>query len=182
MPLENRRNGIPGTGERKEQLCVLLAEIWSMYFADVPRVNDVQIGYQYPWKHRLGLIRLSRDQRTSFIGVNSLLHMPEVPSVVRFITIAHELVHYTHGFGSPLPRIYKHPHANRVVDCELEARRLGEPLRQCTDWLDQHWYRFYEHALPVVSRRGIPRQNRPIQAAYQTPASSGKSKDESTER
>src|SRR5712692_10012418 len=35
-----------------------LNQIWRHHFADTPRVNDVYIDYCYPWKSRLGLIRL----------------------------------------------------------------------------------------------------------------------------
>src|SRR2546426_10258123 len=78
--------------------------IWQRYFTDIARVNEVLISYCYPWKSRLGLIRLSIDKTRSFIGINSLLQLSLVPECVLITTIAHELVHYTHGFGSPLPR------------------------------------------------------------------------------
>jgi hypothetical protein len=125
-------------------LNLYLDTIWSNYFTDTPRVNQVEIGYCYPWKSRLGLIRLSLDQQISFIGINSLLQLPQVPEYVLITTIAHELVHYAHGFGSPLPRFCKHPHANKVVDRELEGRELGEHLRCCNEWIDKCWYPFYD--------------------------------------
>lgn len=118
--------------------------VWSTYFADTPRVNEVHIAYSYPWKSRLGLIRLSLDTIISFIGINTLLQHPQVPEYVLLITIAHELVHYKHGFGSPLPRCYKHPHANNVVNRELEARQLGPALHRCNEWIDKYWYEFYQ--------------------------------------
>src|SRR5579875_2699348 len=93
-----------------------LAYIWERYFADVPRVNEVQIAYCRPWKSRLGLIRMSLDETTSFIGINALLQHELVPEYVLITTVAHELAHYAHGFGSPLPRLYAHPHANNVVN------------------------------------------------------------------
>lgn len=125
-------------------LACYLTDIWSEYFADAAAVNEVQIGYCYPWKSRLGLIRLSLDERVSFIGINALLQLSQVPECVLVTTIAHELVHYAHGFGSPLPRPYKHPHANKVVDRELERRQLGQQLRSCNEWIDKHWYPFYD--------------------------------------
>lgn len=125
-------------------LSTYLESIWQEYFADVTRVNEIQIAYSYPWKSRLGLIRLSLDESVSFIGINTLLQLPQVPECVLLTTIAHELVHYTHGFGSPLPRPYKHPHANHVVDRELERRHLGEQLSSCNEWIDKYWYPFYD--------------------------------------
>ena len=128
----------------QKDLTSYLHFIWRTYFSDTPRVNEVQIAYAYPWKSRLGLIRLALDNTVTFIGINTLLQHPQVPEYVLLTTIAHELVHYKHGFGSPLPRRYKHPHANKVVDRELEAHNLGEPLSLCNKWIDRHWYAFYD--------------------------------------
>ncbi len=121
-----------------------LDSIWQTYFADVPRANQVDIAYCQPWKRRLGLIRLSLDNTLSFIGVNALLQLSQVPEYILIITIAHELTHYAHGFGSPLPRLYEHPHANNVVKNELEKRGLGEALGFCDAWIDREWFAFYE--------------------------------------
>src|SRR3954447_13769835 len=85
-------------------------DVWARYFPDTPRVNSVDVAWQRPWKRRLGVISLSHDERTTRIGLNCLLARPEVPYCVSLITIAHELVHYAHGFGSPLPRKHPHPH------------------------------------------------------------------------
>jgi hypothetical protein len=121
-----------------------LASIWERYFPDVPRVNEVQIAWCQPWKNRLGLIRLSLDEKISFIGINTLLQHELVPEYVLLTTVAHELVHYAHGFGSPLPRPYTHPHANNVVNRELEKRGLGTSVRQCDLWIDREWFAFYD--------------------------------------
>lgn len=117
--------------------------IWQNYFADLSHVNEVQIAYCRPWKTRLGLIRMSLDNAISFIGINSLLRSAQVPECVLLTTIAHELVHYTHGFGSPLPRLYEHPHANRVVEKELERRGLGSVLHECDTWIEEQWFEYY---------------------------------------
>ena len=123
----------------RSNLVTYLNQIWQRHFADTPRVNEVQIAYCAAWKSRLGLIRLSADQQTSFIGINALLQLEAVPESVLTITIAHELAHYAHGFGSPLPRPYQHPHANNVVDRELERRNLGDQMRSCNEWIDKYW-------------------------------------------
>ncbi len=120
-----------------------LDNIWQHYFSDVPCVNEVQIAYCQPWKLRLGLIRLSLDTRISFIGINALLQHEQVPEYVLLTTIAHELTHYAHGFGSPLPRLYAHPHANNTVNRELERRGLGEDAHRCDEWVDKYWFAFY---------------------------------------
>jgi hypothetical protein len=136
-----------------------------MYFSDCLRMNEVVIDYCYPWKSRLGLIRLSLDTTLSYIGVNSLLQVTAVPEEVLVITIAHEMVHYLHGFGSPLPRRYKHPHANRIVERELEQRELGEMLRACNEWIDNHWYSFYDMQR-VAGWTGIQGPCRTTQRGY----------------
>ena len=126
-------------------LHIYLDHIWRSYFSDIPCVNEVQIAYCHPWKSRLGLIRLSVDNATSFIGINALLQHQQVPVCVLITTIAHELTHYAHGFGSPLPRLYKHPHANNVVNRELEQRGLGEYVQQSDLWIDKEWFAFYDN-------------------------------------
>lgn len=125
-------------------LDAFLQEIWRGHFADVPRMNTVSITYGKPWKRRLGCIRISLDTTLSVITINTLLRHTDVPVSVLMVTIAHELAHYSHGFGSPLPRLYKHPHANGVVTRELEKRGLGDVLQQCNAWINFSWFEFYE--------------------------------------
>ena len=125
-------------------LNVYLDRIWQRHFFDIKRVNEVEIAYCQPWKRRLGLIRMTVDNKTSFIGINALLQHRQVPEYVLITTIAHELVHYAHGFGSPLPRCYEHPHANNVVERELERRGLGKYAQQCEEWIDKRWFPFYD--------------------------------------
>ena len=151
-----------------------LDEIWQTYFADVPRVNQVEIAYCQPWKRRLGLIRLSLDNTTSFIGLNALLQLPEVPEYILITTIAHELTHYAHGFGSPLPRLHKHPHANNVVKRELEQRGLGETLHLCDAWIDSQWFSFYDREYETGWAH-IPVAYHPIRGPRKTQPQSGAS-------
>src|SRR5690349_11653302 len=135
---------VPAPSLPERNLTLYLDWIWQHYFSDIACVNEVLINYCYPWKNRLGLIRLTIDKTCSFIGINSLLQLQQVPEYVLITTIAHELVHYAHGFGSPLPRVYKYPHANGVVERELERRELGTCLRCCNEWIDNCWYSFYD--------------------------------------
>lgn len=130
--------------EYRHDLNSYLDRIWHDFFPDTPRINEVRIAYCYPWKTRLGLIRLSLDKMVSFIGINTLLQLQQVPECVLVTTIAHEMVHYAQGFGSPLPRTCDHPHANKVVERELERRALGEALCGCNEWIDKYWYPFYD--------------------------------------
>jgi len=138
-------------------LTVYLSSLWQHYFSDVPHANEVQIAYCRPWKSRLGLIRMSLDSTHSFIGVNSLLQNKNVPDYVLITTIAHELAHYTHGFGSPLPQLFEHPHANNVVEKELQQRGLGMIPSNCDQWIDEHWYDFYEAQRAARNTSGTKR-------------------------
>lgn len=127
-----------------EWLRRILRQIWDRYFPDTPRVNTVRIGYGGPWKTRLGSITMSDDQTTSYIQINALLRLPQVPDVVTQVTVAHEMVHYAHGFGSPLPQRYKHPHRGGIVKRELVRRGMGEEYRLYDEWVYTHWYDFYD--------------------------------------
>ena len=140
---------------------IYLEEIWEKYFDDVLRINKVDIAYSYPWKRRLGLIRLSLDCKTSFIGLNALLQLRQVPEYVLITTISHELAHYAHGFGSPLLRVYEHPHANHVVQRELQRRGLGEIMRLCDEWIDKQWFSFYDRERETGWAR-LPATCRPV--------------------
>lgn len=131
-------------GERDDEwLNFELDYIWDTYFPDVSRVNQVKIEFAKNWKARLGMITLSSSGRTTYIGINSLLRHRQVPWFVPNITIAHELVHYAHGFGSPLPRKYAHPHKGGVVAKELARRGLEKEHNLYSNWLAEHWHSFY---------------------------------------
>ena len=118
-------------------------------FRDVPRKNAIEIRFGRPWKTRLGRIRLSEPRKVSQIEINALLGRPEVPEAVCRVTVAHELVHYSHGFGSTLPRRHRHPHQGHIVSRALVARGLGAELAIYNQWTDQEWYRFYEEQTRV---------------------------------
>ena len=136
---------VPGrTSSRDEQwLADLLDQIWEQYFTDTPRINRVRVSYGGAWKSRLGLITMSEDEKTSYIQVNGLLMHPEIPENITFVTVAHEMVHYAHGFGSPLPRRYKHPHRGGVVKRELIRRGMAHQYDLYDQWVYDNWYEFY---------------------------------------
>jgi hypothetical protein len=127
-------------------------DIWRRYFADVPRVNAVEVAFRRPWMRRLGVISLSEDESTTRIGVNSLLAHNDAPYCLTLITVAHELVHYGHGFGSPLPRRYAHPHRGGIVPRELRSRGLTDELEEYGGWIQQHWWSFYARHAPPTRR------------------------------
>lgn len=122
----------------------ILRGIWTRYFDDTPLVNTIRASFGPAWKARLGLITLSEDQKTTYIEINGLLRVPVVPEFVVSITVAHELVHYVHGFGSPLPQRYKYPHRGGIVKHELLRRGMELEYRQYDAWVYSHWYDFYD--------------------------------------
>ncbi len=148
-----------------------LHTIWNTYFPDVPRANHVEIRFERRWKTRLGMITMAESGLISYIGINRLLSSPSVPDEVCRLTIAHELVHYAHGFGSPLPRRHRHPHQGNVVGQELTTRGLAEELDQWEAWTRADWYPFYYAQVPglkaVKERRSMGR----LEAAGTVPRS-----------
>ena len=116
-----------------------LDRIWNTFFQDVPRANIVHVSFARHWRARLGLITISEDERTTYIGINAFLRLQEVPLFVNAVTLAHELVHYAHGFGSPLPRKYRHPHRGGLIRKELTTRGLGREYRLHQEWIRDHW-------------------------------------------
>ena len=114
-----------------------LEKIWSTYFADVPQANHITIRFGPNARARLGSIK-QRGQHTT-ITVSGYFRQKAVPETIIQETIAHELVHYTHGFESPLPKLYRYPHEGRVVQQELTRRGLGAHHRAARLWLKTHW-------------------------------------------
>ncbi len=115
-------------------LAAVLERLWEDHFWDAPRVCPVHIKFGARWKYRLGLIRWEEDTQSSLIAVNALFRDPDVPAYLCEVTIAHEIVHYAHGFGSPLPRRTEDPHADNLIEQELEARGLGRQLALADAW------------------------------------------------
>lgn len=121
-----------------------LETLWTRHFADVPRANPIDVAFGRPWKTRLGLITLGEETRASYIRVNALLRLAGAPEFIGTLTLAHELVHYAHGFGSTLRRRYRHPHQGGIVDRELAARGFGHLIEPYRAWLDGCWFVFYD--------------------------------------
>lgn len=130
-----------------------LDRIWDRYFSDVERANRVDIAFARGWKYRLGMIALSESAASTYIGINQLLREPEVPESIITVTIAHELVHYSHGFGSPLPRLYDDPHAGDIVTIDLRRRGLRRELQEYNQWLADCWFSFYARCRQAQAHR-----------------------------
>lgn len=153
----------------------LLYDIWEEYFADIPRKNLVLIKYGKYSKARLGSIKWVRnktgikkiyktyrsehesqdDERITLITLTRFFSDPEVPEEILKATIAHELVHYAHGFNSPLPKLYNHPHRGKVVEIELERRGLYSMYAESEQWLKDNWRGIISKRKKTAIRRSL---------------------------
>lgn len=112
--------------------------IWSKYFSDVEQTNPVHIRFGRYSKYRLGSIKLNRKTNHSFITITAMFKDHKIPTQVVDHTLAHELVHYAHGFSSKRARLHKYPHAGGVVRQELEERGVGFLNKAYKLWVGQY--------------------------------------------
>ncbi len=139
--------------------------IWESYFNDIPRHNLVVIKFGKRSKRLLGSIQWAtnrtrgvskivarmqkaygpgfheqfEDKRISLITITKLYQDPAVPDFIVDSTIAHEMIHYAHGFSSPLKQVYAHPHKGGVIRKEMVARGMEMVWRKAKKWLKEHW-------------------------------------------
>lgn len=142
-----------------------LDEIWDNHFSDIPQENNVKIVWGRRARTRLGSIKggngprltrqrpknkpsrsgastlnhLQRSPEETIITINALFKDEKIPEEVVIATIAHELVHYAHGFHSPLEQKFDAPHAGGIVIKELEKRGLGKIMKIQKEWLKNNW-------------------------------------------
>lgn len=118
----------------------LLDETWDKYFAEVPQDNIVRIEFGKRAKRQLGSIRLDRNDRSvSIITLNGLFRDPAIPEFIPQATLVHELIHYAHGFNSPLAQKQAHPHAGGVIRREYAERGLEQLYVRQKRWLKANW-------------------------------------------
>lgn len=138
--------------------------LWEEHFADVPRKNLVIIKFGRDSARQLGSIKWARkntriksfitnkeirdvhqvqdDKRITVITITKKFQKPEIPEYVVRATIAHEIVHYVHGFSSPLKQTYRYPHQGGIIRKELESRGLGVLHATARKWLRENWHRY----------------------------------------
>ncbi|EKD47767.1 MAG: hypothetical protein ACD_65C00296G0004 [uncultured bacterium] len=112
----------------------LLSDLWDRYFFDVEKGNILEVKFSRVARTRLGSIRMTRDKRKSVVLINGVFKDPLIPAEVVEAVLAHELVHYVHGFCSPLKRQYRHPHRGGVVRNEMIRRGLVHQYRVEKAW------------------------------------------------
>jgi hypothetical protein len=121
-----------------EWLLQRVKSLWQQHFSDIPHKNEVYIGFGRRSRYRFGSIRLRLSDNSTHITINGLFREPQVPVEIVDHTIAHELVHYIHGFSSLHPRMHRYPHRGGVIDQELKDRGLGELLFFYKRWIKQY--------------------------------------------
>ena len=121
-----------------EWLAEFFHEIWERKFPDVKKKNNVVVRWKGKWKNKFGHIRRLKNKDTE-ICINSLFRQEFVPLYIIELTLAHELVHYMHGFHSPYPKQFKHPHKGGIVNKELEKRGYGNWVKEERIWFKEVW-------------------------------------------
>lgn len=112
--------------------------LWSKHFPDISQTNPVFIRFGKYSKYRLGSIKLQRRSDKSFITITGMFKKDSIPSEVVDHTIAHELVHYAHGFSSRRARLHKYPHAGRIVNKEMKNRGMAYLLDAYHAWVKDY--------------------------------------------
>jgi len=127
-----------------------------VHFVDVPQGYPITTRFGIRARNRFGSIGAQSGQ--TIILVNRLFADPFVPTFVVDGTLAHELAHYAHGYGSGLPLLHKDPHRGGVVDKELERRGLGEINQKAEQWRRLNWDAFYQQRCADLDARRNARQ------------------------
>ncbi len=130
-------------------------------FANVARPNPIKVHFGRRTRCRFGSIKLSRDKKRSRITINGLFREEWIPSEIIRATLAHELCHYVHGFGSTLPKKYSHPHKGGVILQEMVSRGLEELYHFERLWTKRHWRAIVEREFPR-RQRSVARRQPPL--------------------
>ncbi|MBU4502747.1 MAG: hypothetical protein KKA79_09185 [Nanoarchaeota archaeon] len=129
-----------------------LSQIWQLLFPDLERKNNVVVRFKGRWKNKFGHIKRMKNKDTEIV-INGLFKSEKVPEYIVDTTIAHELVHYSHGFHSPFPQKYKYPHSGGVVNRELRKRGFGHMMGRERDFVKRQWPRIFKELCPDKLQR-----------------------------
>ena len=127
-------------------------QIWSLFFPDVEK-RDVSVRWKGRWKNKFGHISKSKKTQQTEIVINKLFRDVRVPEEIIKLTIAHEIVHYAHGFHSHLPKLFDHPHKGGVVNKELRKRGFGYALKFERQWIKNEWWPLHQELYSQVKKR-----------------------------
>src|SRR3990167_11133071 len=131
-----------------------LNAIWEMLFLDVERKNNVKIRFKGRWKNKFGHIKKLKNGDSEIV-INGYFRNESVPDFILQLTIAHELAHYSHGFNSPLPKLYNHPHKGGIVNKELKKRGFGDFIKLERKWVKNEWKNIAEREFREQRPRNI---------------------------
>tara|TARA_B100000315_G_C14348846_1_gene483039 strand:+ start:37 stop:492 length:456 start_codon:yes stop_codon:yes gene_type:complete len=121
-------------------------QIWSLFFPEVENKN-VFICWKGKWKNKFGHIKDAKNGLTE-IAINSLFKDLRVPEDMIKLTIAHEIVHYSHGFHSHLPKLFKHPHEGGIVDKVLIEKGFKYAIKKEKEWFKKEWQALFKELCP----------------------------------
>lgn len=124
--------------------------IWNKHFPEIERKNQIVVRFKGKWKNKFGHIK-KRDEKTEIV-LNSLFKHEEIPEYIIDVTLAHEIIHYMHGFHSPFPKLYRYPHYGGVVRKELKKRGFTLQLRWEREFIKEKWPSIYDTLNPKPSK------------------------------
>lgn len=100
--------------------------------------------------------------KPTIITINGLFKDSTIPEFLIDSVIAHEMVHYTHGFCSPYERKHKNPHAGGIIKKEMSERGLEDLFILQKKWLKENWRVFVEKNIPRTIRSRKPKKRKSI--------------------
>lgn len=115
--------------------------LWRQHFADREIANHILVFFTRRNRRTLGSIKYDRRKHLTLIRVNGHFRKAKIPQYVVRATLAHEIVHYVHGFSSPKRQLYRHPHAGGVIRKEMSKRDLAVLEMRAKRWLKRNWPR-----------------------------------------
>ena len=121
--------------------------LWSSFFSDVERKNNIVIRFKGRWKNKFGHIKRLKNTDTE-ICINGVFMNERVPQEIINVTLAHEICHYAHGFNSPHEKHFKHPHQGGVVRRELINRGFKNSLIFEKKFIKEDWTKLYRELCP----------------------------------
>lgn len=126
-------------------------QVWSLFFPEVEK-KDVYVRWKGKWKNKFGHIKKGKKGMTE-IAINSLFKDLRVPEDMVKLTMAHEIVHYMHGFHSHLPKRFDHPHEGGIVDKVLVEKGFKYAMKQEKEWLKNEWQTLFKEICPEKAQR-----------------------------
>lgn len=129
--------------------------LYKRYFSDIEIVNNIIVHFGRPTKTRLGSIKQASIDKNSnsIITINGHFRDLKIPSYVIDAVLAHEFMHYAHGFCSPHKQAYCNPHQGGVVDYDLKERGLAEILKSEKLWIKKNWTNYIKKYHPYKNRQ-----------------------------